>query len=136
MRCDDARSRQPAAGSPAVGQDKSPLVGAWKLTRILGNPVVPDVLATVEIGQDGQFTGSGGCNRFVGSIGIKDDTVQVSGVVSTRMPCLDPVQSQEDALLRSLETISKADIGEDGRLTMRNDREVVLEAVVMPEQPK
>lgn len=125
-----------AVGGPVFGQDTSPLVGVWKLTQILGNPAVPDVLATIEIGQDGKLTGSGGCNRFVGSIAIKGDSVQVSQVVSTRMLCLDPVQAQEDALLRSLETITTADVGDDGRLTMRNDREIILEATALSEPPK
>ena len=65
---------------------------------------------TVEISWDGKFTGSGGCNRFVGSISIKDDSVEISQVASTRVLCLDPVQTQEDALLRSLETITTADV--------------------------
>jgi hypothetical protein len=77
-----------------------------------------------------------GCNRFVGTISIKEESVQVSQVVSTRRLCLNPVQAQEDALLRSLETITRADIDDTGHLVMRNDREVVLEATALAEQPR
>ena len=62
--------------------------------------------------------------------------MQVSQVVSTRRLCLNPVQAQEDALLRSLETITRADIDDTGHLVMRNDREVVLEATALAEQPR
>ena len=126
-----------AAAGTAWAQTSGPaIVGAWKLTRIVGNDAVPGVLATVEISQDGKLTGDAGCNRFVGTISIKEDSVQVSQVVSTRRLCLNPVQAQEDALLRSLETITRADIDDTGHLVMRNDREIVLEATALAEQPR
>lgn len=115
---------------------KSAIAGAWQLTRVAGKDAVPGVMATIEIGEDGKLTGDTGCNRFVGTISVEGDTVQVSRVVSTRRLCLDPVQTQEDTLLRSLETITRADVDEAGRLVMRNDRDIVLEAAALAEPPK
>ncbi|WP_305092077.1 META domain-containing protein [Prescottella sp. R16] len=45
--------------------------------------------ANLTIGQDGQVSGSSGCNRFSGPVSVGDSTITFGPLASTRMACTD-----------------------------------------------
>lgn len=70
----------------------------WRLTRLREAPVVvasqqrePHLVFRRD---DGRLTGSGGCNRLVGSYALADDRLTVAGAGLTRMACPDGMEQE------------------------------------------
>jgi heat shock protein HslJ len=74
---------------------------AWIAERIGGQAVGGDTRPTVTIA-GGRVTGSGGCNRLMGSATISGDGISFTGLATTRMACPGPVMAQEKAFLDAL----------------------------------
>ncbi len=58
---------------------------------------------TLTIGQDGQATGSTGCNRFSGPVRVGDSTITFGKLATTRVACPDDVAVVERAVLHVLD---------------------------------
>lgn len=60
---------------------------------------------TAEFDQDGQLTGSAGCNSYFASYETDDDAIRIGPVGSTRMACSEPegIMEQEQQYLAALE---------------------------------
>ena len=54
--------------------------------------------------QDGQVSGSSGCNRFHGQFTVEGSALQIRPLATTRKACEDEVMTQEQAFLRALES--------------------------------
>jgi heat shock protein HslJ len=91
-----------------------PLEGtAWVLTSYNDSLPIDGTQTTIQF-EDGEVSGSAGCNHYGGSYQIKGDTIRFEGLYSTEMACMDPpgVMEQEQAyldLLRSSERIEMSD---------------------------
>ena len=68
---------------------------------------------------EGKVTGATGCNRFLASYSLKDDTLAISTVAATEMFCADPegVMQQERLYLELLASAETYEI-QDDRLTI------------------
>lgn len=89
---------------PAVadGESLSTLVGtSWRLTQLDGEPVAPDVTATLVISAD-SIGGNGGCNTYGGNIAATPTGIDITEVFSTLMAC-DNLE-QEQAFLAALDS--------------------------------
>jgi heat shock protein HslJ len=74
-----------------------------------GMPPLRGSSLTLQLSPDGQVSGSGGCNRFVGRWTKQRGRLTMSGMASTMMACADnAVMEQEQAFLKSLEGTSLA----------------------------
>ncbi|MEN3931550.1 META domain-containing protein [Microvirga sp. W0021] len=95
----------------------SAISGEWQVEKISTENVTADIETTLNITEDGKVNGSGGCNRYVGSADIQDDTISFSQMASTRMACMEPAMAREQTYLKALETVKGWKI-EDGKLVL------------------
>jgi heat shock protein HslJ len=58
--------------------------------------------ATLSVGDDGEVSGSTGCNRFNGTISIIDDRFEPAALATTRMACDPVLMEQEQAVMAVL----------------------------------
>jgi putative lipoprotein len=96
------------AGNPSVAASKPdrPLIGIhWRLADLNGKPVTlsmeqrPNFVLT----DDGnRITGSGGCNRLMGSYELDGNSLRFKTVATTMMACLGPVMDVERKFLAVL----------------------------------
>ena len=95
-----------AAGS-AVAQSASQTspMGKWQATEISGASVAADVQTTLEIAEDGQSTGSGGCNTFRGMAEFSITAISFGPLAGTKMACPEPAMNQEVKFHKALEQV-------------------------------
>lgn len=76
---------------------------------------------TALFGEDGQLTGSAGCNNYSAAYEIDGDTISVGPLATTRMMCAEPegIMEQEAAYLAALERAATHQIQGD-RLELRD----------------
>jgi membrane-bound inhibitor of C-type lysozyme len=75
--------------------------GEWTVVGVGGDPVAGPTLVIAEEG----IGGTGGCNRFFGSVVVAGDTIAFGGIGSTRMFCNAPgVMAVESAFFAALES--------------------------------
>ncbi len=78
--------------------------------------------------EDGQVSGSSGCNRFQGSFAVEGNALTIQPLTTTRNACEDAAMSQEQEFLSALESAATWEIAR-GRLDVhRADGERVLTA--------
>ena len=92
-----------------VMMQMTPLTGTtWQLAFYLDDDAFTSVLADTEItalfGDDGQLTGSAGCNNYFGSYEVEGDTITFGLLGSTLMACPEPagIMDQEMAYFTAL----------------------------------
>jgi heat shock protein HslJ len=68
-------------------------------------PVPQEVVASIVL-EDGQATGSGGCNGFSASYELDGSALSFSEVLSTRMACPEPTMGLEQALFAQLGSVA------------------------------
>jgi heat shock protein HslJ len=100
----------PAGGEP-VKVSAADLDGTgWTLLEPgHDQPAVTDSEVTISF-QDGQISGSGGCNNYTGSFTLGDDNplVMTTGpVLATQKSCPDPIGAQESAYFAALADVSR-----------------------------
>ncbi|WP_163259917.1 META domain-containing protein [Caulobacter sp. 17J65-9] len=79
----------------------------WVLRDATGMPPLRGSSLTLLLAPEGEVSGSGGCNRFVGRWTKQRGRLTMSGMASTMMACPDnAVMEQEQAFLKSLEGTS------------------------------
>jgi heat shock protein HslJ len=78
--------------------------------------------------QDGQLSGSSGCNRFHGAFTAEGFKLKIQPLATTRMACEDEVMAQEQAFLRALESATTWAIDRGMLDVHRADGERVLTA--------
>ena len=66
-----------------AGEDDDAPTARWVAYELNGKPVDGP---TLDYTSD-KVSGTGGCNRFNGSISVEDDAVQIGPLASTRMVC-------------------------------------------------
>lgn len=108
--------------------DSSALTNArWKLNLLDdGEGKVISTIAGTEItlifAEDGNLTGSSGCNTYNSSYEIDGDLITIGPIASTMMACSEPdmIMDQEFAYLQMLETVTNYQI-KGNELEMVND---------------
>jgi heat shock protein HslJ len=73
----------------------------WSLVSMSGAPV-PGSGVTALFGEDGTVTGSGGCNRYMGSYTVEGDALSVGPLAATRMSCGAVADDLERTYLEAL----------------------------------
>ncbi|HET6444162.1 MAG TPA: META domain-containing protein [candidate division Zixibacteria bacterium] len=92
-----------------VNVEPLPLEGtAWELTTYNnGENAMVSVHADTFVSanfDDGDISGSAGCNNYFGTYEATEDTIAIGPLASTMMLCPDPVNEQEQLFLAALES--------------------------------
>ena len=83
---------------------------SWQAVELGPRPTVPDVVSTIAF-EDGEVSGSGGCNTYSGTYearaaggayGPEESTISIGDVGGTEMACEDLVMAQEAAFYDAL----------------------------------
>ncbi len=83
-------------------------VGSWQVTGLLRGDAFTSLLAgtklTARFGDDGELSGSAGCNRYTGSYTSGKGAIEIPPPAATRKACAEPagVMEQEAAYLTVL----------------------------------
>lgn len=103
---------------------------SWQAVELGSRPSLSDVRSTVSF-QDGEVSGSGGCNSYTGSYEASSGgayggapTLSITNVGGTEMACEDPVMEQEQAFYDALLATTSYRIAADG-LELLDGDEVV-----------
>jgi heat shock protein HslJ len=78
----------------------------WVCAQISADGELTDVLGDSFIDlylQNGQATGSSGCNRYNGAYAVDGDSITIGPLMSTLIACEEPLMEQEQAFLAALE---------------------------------
>lgn len=108
---------------------------AWRVVDIAGTRVQAAEETPQLRFEEGRLTGTSGCNRLFGEMGIDGRSLEVGDLGSTRMMCPAPVMAIEARLLDALR--STASYSLDGTLLVLEDAEgnplLRLAPMIMPE---
>ena len=91
--------KQPA---PAVIDPKSLGGAAWQLEDLAGRGVIDNSRVTLQFVADGKVAGSGGCNRYSGSVTLKGSRITFTPLASTMMACAPALMDQETHFFAAL----------------------------------
>lgn len=96
------------------------LVGViWDLSELNGERLVPTTSISAEFNEDGQVSGSSGCNSYSAQYEVDGDEIEFNMELTamTMMACPEPIMNQEAAYLVALEKAATFEV---------NDEELVL----------
>jgi heat shock protein HslJ len=120
-----------AVANPALAQhffgetqfmaQSSSIAGSWRLVNLTESsaptPMVPpQTTALTADFADDRISGSGGCNRFMGSYQTEGEQLSISPLASTRMACEEAVMNQEMKYLMALQGAQRYEVNQPGQL--------------------
>lgn len=99
----------------------SPLIGNWRLTNMTESsaptPMVPSAELTADFA-DNRISGSGGCNRFMGSYQTQGEQLTIGELASTFMACEESIMNQEVKYLSALQGAQRYEVNDQNQLTI------------------
>jgi heat shock protein HslJ len=104
-----------AATPPAAGDGMVSI--PWILEEHVVGGTLADVPADVVVTllmEDGEASGSGGCNSYAGAYVLRGDALTIGPLMSTAMLCADPHQATEIAYLDDLGRVASYALDRDG----------------------
>lgn len=140
--CHDTMTGMPYPASVSLAQGDTTLAGCggdpaallngeWTVTRI-GEADVPAGIAVSMTFGDGHVSGSGGCNRFMGSYQLTGESLGFGELAGTLMACPDKAMAIEHTFHNTMGQIDHFDILDDGTLVLTAG-DVALVTAVRPE---
>lgn len=85
---------------------------SWRLEDLAGAGVLDAVQATLEFPEQGSVHGSGSCNRFHGTVTLRENAITFGPLASTRMSCGEAVMNQETQYFAALGKATRFEIKE------------------------
>lgn len=121
--CCPCRSYQKKTRRPLVGTE-------WQLIQLGGQAIQPKEGAfTITLSAEGKLSGSGACNRLMGSYKTDDKrSLKIEPLASTRMAC--PDLKEEQAFISAIESATHYDM--DGPMLLilsRGELRAVFQAI-------
>lgn len=110
---------------PASANAASPH-GHWLAEDINGGGVIDRLQTTLALGADGKVSGTGGCNRYMGTATLKGDAITFGPMAGTRMACAPAVMNQDDKFHAALATVKSWRIEHTKPLLIDGGGNVVL----------
>lgn len=105
--------------SPAFAQDS--LAGSrWLAEAITGVALTESAQSRLEVMADGRIAGNSGCNVFTGAGELRDGTVKIGMLATTRMACPPAIMDQEGRFLAALGKAVGYAATPNGRLVLRD----------------
>lgn len=91
----------------------------WQVLAVRGETLPEGSEAELRFGRDGSLSGSGGCNRLIGTYERTGEGLRIPGGIGmTMMACPDPVMTRERAFVTALEAVAHFEIADDGKLLL------------------
>jgi heat shock protein HslJ len=110
----DERLMEGCGGDPAtLLQGRS-----WVAEAIDGMALADRSSVTLTFAADGRLAGSASCNSYSAAYSLSGEGLTISQAVSTRKACLEPLMTQEQAVLSLLEAVERFEIAADGALVL------------------
>jgi heat shock protein HslJ len=100
----------------AAGSTENSLTGTiWNLTSLNGQSLVPTTSITAEFSEDGNLSGSSGCNNYTTTYESDGSniTINMSQAASTMMACPEPIMAQETAYMQALDQATTYEVNAD-----------------------
>ena len=99
--------------------DERSLAGSnWSVSSIAGNELPEDSPAELRFGEDGNLSGSTGCNRFTGSFKLDGNELLAESLAVTRMACPEPQAGYERDFLQILDEPCQVSFDAQGALVI------------------
>jgi putative lipoprotein len=108
--------QQPA---PAMTDPKSLGGTPWLLEDLSGRGVIDNSHVTLQFMADGKVAGSGGCNRYSGSMALKGAQIEFTPMASTMMACAPALMDQETRYFAALTQADTVTFDRTGALLIR-----------------
>ncbi|MDQ0321977.1 heat shock protein HslJ [Pararhizobium capsulatum DSM 1112] len=86
----------------AAGTAPQELVGTWLVEDIKSGGVIDNLQTTLEIHDDGTYSGMAGCNNYTGVFTVKSLQISFAPAAATRKLCPPAVMDQEAKFFRAL----------------------------------
>lgn len=117
----------PPAGIELIVQPVTPLERSeWTLVELDGAAVAlgeGENAPFLMLDPEGtRLSGSGGCNRLVGTFDRKGDALRFTDIGATRMACLEPVMERESAFLAALAATTRFELDGPSLVLLDGDR--------------
>lgn len=80
------------------------LVGTWLAEDISGRGVIDFLQTTLEVNDDGTYSGFAGCNSYTGVFALEAGTIIFGPAASTRKMCAPAVMDQENKFFEALKS--------------------------------
>lgn len=112
-----------AATNHEAAPDSGPWIGAWNIQAIRGEPVDQENAPFIEWTDDGELSGHGGVNRFMGNwILAEDGTLGLTPLATTRKAGPPALMEQESELLDALTDVALARVNPRGELELVSEQ--------------
>ena len=114
--------------SPASPQSQiSRLAGtAWHVESIRDVAAAANVVSTLEIDEQGQVAGVGGCNAYVSTLEVESQTIRFAEPSTANVPCRPDQAEQENHFFDALALVRKSRIEHDRLLLLDEKDQVIL----------
>jgi len=99
-------------------------------------PVISGTEVTLELKENGQAAGSGGCNSFGGQYQVQGENISFSQIISTKMACTNAgIMDQENRYLQALQSANSFSLTTTGLTIRYNNGSGSLNFVPMGSAP-
>lgn len=117
-----------ATSVSTVAADTVPaeLVGTWLAEDIGGGGVIDYLQTTLEINDDGTYSGLAGCNNYTGTFNLNGDEITFGPAGATRKMCVPAVMNQETKFFDALRTGLSWKIEDTKLLLAKSDSSLAL----------
>ena len=104
-----------ACGSSGSQNGGGDLTGqVWRLTALLGQPLVSGTGISAQFTNDGKVSGSAGCNQYTGKYSTSGSSINFDpSIMSTAMACEQAVMDQEQVYLKMLVEVKTYEVKGD-----------------------
>lgn len=102
--CANSATPAPPPSSATQAQQIAPLWGTqWHLVALGTQPVMAQSKATLQFPEVGRVSGNGSCNQFSGVVTVRQASISIGSLASTKMACMGGAMEQEAAYLAALQ---------------------------------
>ena len=108
------------SGCTGVPKSTKPLVGAWIVEDIAGRGIIDYSRVELVLKQDGQVSGSTGCNLLLGRYRVDGSAMTINVATTTRKVCPEALMYQERVFQGAIESIDSYRFDPTGALVLQN----------------
>jgi putative lipoprotein len=101
-------------------------LGSWLVVAMNGETVEGESVPQIDFGEDGQVSGSSGCNRFSGSYTLEGNALSFGPLASTRKACFGALNEQENTFFKTLNTVVAVGIQDGHTVLMDAQGNIVM----------